>query len=219
VNDDDAIDIIAKDTVYQGFFRVDCYRLRHRRHDGGWTTELSREVYERGRTVGVLLYDPASDAVVLVEQFRLPYRLAGFPAWQAEIVAGIVGKDDRSPGDVARREAVEEAGVTIDGPLVPIQRYLPSPGGATETIELFCGRADARTAGGIHGLASEHEDTKVLVLDYRAAMARLKAGAIVNGPTVLALHWLAANRARLRRAWPAPAEKPAKRSSATRSAP
>lgn len=199
---DDAIDILAKETVHQGFFRVDCYRLRHRLHDGGWTTEMSREVYERGHTVGVLLYDPAADAVVLVEQFRLPPHLAGFPAWQIEIVAGIIGPNDPSPEEVARREAVEEAGVTIEGALVPMARYMPSPGGSTETIDLFCGKADSSSAAGVHGLADEHEDTKVVVLAYREALRRLEAGAIVNGPTVLSLYWLRANRARLRRRWP-----------------
>ena len=84
-----------------------------------------------------------------------------------------------------------------------MHRYMPSPGGSTETIALLCGKVDAARAGGIYGLADEHEDTKVVVLSYREAMRRLRAGAIVNSPTILSLYWLAANRARLRRAWPA----------------
>lgn len=200
---DDALEILSRETVFQGFFRVDRFRLRHRLYAGGWTTPMEREIFERGRTVGLLLYDPDADAVVLVEQFRLAPHLAGLPAWQVEIVAGIVGADDRSADAVARREAQEEAGVTIAGTLVPIHRYMPSPGGSTETVDLLCGRVDSRGAGGIHGLADEHEDTKVLVLSYRAAMQRLRTGAIINSPTLLSLYWLAANRARLRRAWPA----------------
>ncbi|HXP30793.1 MAG TPA: NUDIX domain-containing protein [Stellaceae bacterium] len=202
---DAGVEILERDVAYQGFFRIDRYRLRHRLYAGGWSGVLTREVFERGRTVGVLLYDPERDAVVLVEQFRLPAHLAGFSGWQVEIVAGIVDRDGEAEAAVALREAQEEAGLAIAGALVPVHRYMPSPGGSSEIIDLFCGRVDARGAGGIHGLAAEHEDIKVVVLAYREAMQRLKSDAIQNGPTVLALHWLAANRARLRRLWrPAP---------------
>ncbi len=197
----DGIEIFGRETAYQGFFRIERFRLRHRLYAGGWTSPMEREIFERGRTVGVLLYDPAADAVVLVEQFRLAPHLAGLPAWQIEIVAGIVGKDDASAEDVARREAREEAGVAVEGALVPIHRYMPSPGGSTELVDLFCAQVDSSQAGGIHGLPDEHEDTKVLVLPTRAALRRLKSGEIANSPTMLALYWLAANRARLRREW------------------
>ncbi|HXQ52723.1 MAG TPA: NUDIX domain-containing protein [Stellaceae bacterium] len=197
---DDGLEILDRETVYSGFFRVDRFRLRHRLYAGGWSAPMEREIFERGRTVGILLYDPAADAVVLVEQFRLAPHLAGLPAWQTEIVAGIVAADDAGAEEVARRESHEEAGVEIAGALVPIHRVMPSPGGSTEIVELYCGRVDASRADGIHGLAAEHEDTKVVVLSYRAALRRLRTGAIVNGPTVVALYWLAANRARLRRA-------------------
>ena len=199
MNDD--YEILARETVYRGFFRIERFRLRHRLYRGGWTTPMEREVFERDLAVGVLLYDPAADALVLIEQFRLPPLVAGFPLWQTEIVAGIVDARDGSEAEVARREAQEEAGVEIIGELVPIHRYMPSPGGSSEIIALYCGRVDSRNAGGFHGIADEHEDIKVLVLGYREAMRRLRAGDIVNGPTVLALHWLAGNRARLRRRW------------------
>jgi ADP-ribose pyrophosphatase len=199
---DDGLDIISREIVYRGFFRVDKFRLRHRLYAGGWTAPFDREIFERGRSVGLLLYDPAADAVVLVEQFRLAPHLVGLPAWQAEIVAGIVAPDDDSEEGVARREAHEEAGVAIDGALIPIHRFMPSPGGSSELIGLYCGAVDSRSAGGLHGLAVEHEDTKVLVLPYRAAMQRLRTGAIINSPTIIALYWLAANRGRLRKSWP-----------------
>jgi len=200
---DDRLEILAQETVYKGFFRVDRFRLRHRLYAGGWSAPFEREVFERGCTVGILLYDPAADTVVLVEQFRLPPHLTGFPAWQTEIVAGIIDAADESAAEIARREAHEEAGVTIDGALVPIHRFMPSPGGSSEVIDLFCGRVDSHAADGIHGLAAEHEDIKVVVLSYRDAMRRLRDGTIINSPTLIALYWLAANRARMRRAWPA----------------
>jgi ADP-ribose pyrophosphatase len=198
---DDAVKILKRETVYQGFARLDRYRLRHRLYAGGWSEEMEREIFERGRTVGVLLYDPARDTVILVEQFRLPAHLAGFPAWELEIVAGIVDHEDESAEDLARREAKEEAGIEILGDLVPVHRFMPSPGACTEQVDLYCGRVDAQGAGGIHGLAQEHEDIKVVVLSYRAVMKKLRDDEIKNGLTALALYWLAAHRAELRRRW------------------
>ena len=198
---DDAVKIMKRETVYQGFARLDLYRLRHRLYAGGWSEEMEREIFERGRTVGVLLYDPQRDTVVLVEQFRLPAHLAGFPAWELEIVAGIVDHDGESAEDLARREAKEEAGIEILGELVPVHRFMPSPGACTEQVDLYCGRVDAQGAGGIHGLAQEHEDIKVVVLPYRVVMKKLRGDEIKNGLTALALYWLAAHRAELRRRW------------------
>jgi ADP-ribose pyrophosphatase len=120
---DATIEIIDRETAYQGFFRIDRYRLRHRLYSGGWSGELSREVFERGHAVGVLLYDPARDTLVLIEQFRLAAHLAGFPAWQTEIVAGIIDRPGESASDVARREASEEAGLAIEDDVLPIHRY------------------------------------------------------------------------------------------------
>ncbi|HEX9488733.1 MAG TPA: NUDIX domain-containing protein [Stellaceae bacterium] len=198
---DAAIEILDRETAYQGFFRIDRYRLRHRLYSGGWSGELTREIFERGHAVGVLLYDPARDALVLIKQFRLAAHLAGFPAWQLEIVAGIIDRPGESAPEVARREAKEEAGLTIEGEVLPVHRYLTSPGGSTETVTLYCGRIDSRDAGGIHGCADEQEDIKVIVKSYDETMQLLRTGKINNGFTIVALYWLAANRARLRRKW------------------
>lgn len=198
--DGDPIDIIESQTVYRGFFRIDRYRLRHRLYSGGWSAEMSREVFVRGNAAAVLLYDPDRDAVVLVEQFRLAAHLAGYPAWQLEIVAGIV-ETESSPLEVARRETSEEADLAILGELVPIHRYLTSPGGTTEVVDLFCGRVDSAGAGGIHGLADEHEDIRVVVKTFDEAMELVRKGTIANGFALFALYWLAAHRARLRQRW------------------
>ncbi len=194
--------ILRKQTVYHGYFQLDRYTLRHRLYRGGWSAPMRREVFERGNTVGILLYDPRRDALVLVEQFRLPAHLAGFPAWQTEIVAGIIENQREFPRAVAVREAHEEAGVVLTAPPFLAQKFMTSPGGSTETFHLFCARVDSRGIGGIHGLPHEHEDTKVAVKSFGAVMKAALAGRIQNGPTLTALYWLAANRARLRRRWP-----------------
>ncbi len=194
--------ILRKRTGYRGHFRVDVYTLRHRLYRGGWSATMTREVFERGCTVGIVLYDPRRDALVLVEQFRLAAPLAGRPGWEIEIVAGIVDKDGESAADVAVREAFEEAGLAVLGRPVRAFKALTTPGGSSETFEVFCGRVDSRDAGGIHGLADEHEDIKVVVKSFAQVQRLIAHGKIQNGPSLLALYWFAANRARLRRHWP-----------------
>lgn len=198
---EDDISIIKHETLHRGFFRLERYRLQHKLYRGGWSAEIEREIFERGNTVGVLLYDPDRDAVVMVEQFRLAAHLAGMPAWELEVVAGIVDHEGESAIELARREAQEEAGIALIGEPEFLHRYMPSTGACTEVIDLFCARVDARGADGIHGLATEHEDIKVVVLSFAEAMRLVQVDAIKNGPTLLALYWLAAQRERLRRDW------------------
>jgi ADP-ribose pyrophosphatase len=194
-----AFEISEKSTVFQGYFRIDRYRFRHRLFAGGWSGEITREVFERGHAVGVLPYDPAGDAVVLIEQFRIGAVAADMPAWQSEVIAGIIDEGE-TPAAVAHREAREEAGCTIQE-LVHICHYLVSPGGASETVQLYCGRVDSAGVGGIHGLAHEHEDIRVEVVRLEDARARLCASRFSNAPLIIALQWLILNRDDLRRRW------------------
>jgi ADP-ribose pyrophosphatase len=192
-------EIIEKSLRYKGFFEIVRYRLRHRLFAGGWSGEIQREVFERGHAVAVLPYDPSADAVVLIEQFRIGAVVAGFAPWQTEIVAGIV-EEGEAPEDVARRETEEEAGASV-GALIPICRYLVSPGGASESVALYCGRVDSRNLGGIHGLPEENEDIRVDVRPFAQAMVELNAGRITNAVSIIALQWLALHREELRRSW------------------
>ena len=64
------VEIVEKETPFQGYFRVDRYRLRHRLHNGEMGAEISREIFERGHAAAGLLYDPDLDLLVLLEQFR-----------------------------------------------------------------------------------------------------------------------------------------------------
>jgi len=198
----EAVDLIARETGFQGYFRVDRYRLRHRLFEGGWTPPFAREVFERGHAAAVLLYDPRRDQVVLIEQFRIGAYAAGWHPWLIEIVAGIIGPGEEAEG-VVRREAMEEAGCRI-GRMERIADYLVSPGGTSETVAVFCGEVDASTAGGVHGLVDEHENIRVGVVSTDQAIAWLDDRLLTNGITVVALSWLARHRERLRSQWQCP---------------
>ncbi len=197
----DDVRVLACDTVYQGYFRVDRYRLQHRRHDGGWTQELTREVFERGHAVGVLPYDPRRDEVVLIEQFRVGAHAAGWAPWQLEVVAGIIDEGETAE-EVARRESLEEAGLTLLD-LAPMTDFLVSQGAVSETVRMFCGRVDATGAGGIHGLEHEGEDIKVVVVPFAELPALLAANKVTNATGLVALQWLLLNRDELRARWSA----------------
>ncbi len=193
------VEILEQMVGYQGFFRIDRYRLRHRLYSGEWGPELVREVFERGHAAAVLPYDPVRDQVVLVEQFRIgALQDAGGP-WLLEIVAGII-EPGETPEAVARREAVEESGCHITD-VVPICECFVSPGGTTERLSLFCGKVDASDAGGTHGLAEEGEDIRVVVMSADEAYAQLQAGAIKAAAPIIALQWLRLNHDWVRNRW------------------
>ncbi|HEX4570530.1 MAG TPA: ADP-ribose diphosphatase [Dongiaceae bacterium] len=195
----DGVELLEKSERYSGFFRINQYRLRHRLFAGGWSGVIEREVFERGHAVGVLPYDPVADSLVLIEQFRIGALVAGMSPWLIEVVAGII-EEGEAPEEVARRETLEEAGLEIQA-LMPMCRYLVSPGGSSESVLLYCGRVDSRGAGGIHGLAEEHEDIRVDHLPYGEAMRLLEEGLVTNSVALIALQWLALHRDRVRAAW------------------
>ncbi|ETX01864.1 MAG: ADP-ribose pyrophosphatase [Candidatus Entotheonella factor] len=192
-------EILETSTGYAGFFRILRYRLRHRLFSGEWSRELTRELFERGHAAAVLPYDPVTDRVVLTEQFRIGALQAPGGPWLLEIVAGIIEAGE-TPQDVVRREAMEEIGCAVSD-LVSICDYHVSPGGTSERIHLFCGRVDASQAGGVHGVADEDEDIRVVVMSADDAIAHMQAGQIVSAAPIIALQWLMMNRASLRENW------------------
>lgn len=190
--------IVAKETLFQGFFRLIRYQFKHRLFAGGWSEVIEREMFERGHAVALLAYDPRQDHVVMIEQIRVG-ALEDPQPWQREIIAGMIDAGE-APQSVAKREAWEEAGLTI-GRMEKICSYYPSSGGCSEKLEVYIGEVDASQAGGIHGLASEHEDIKVHVLSRQQAYQSIKNGQIENGASIIALQWLELHYRDLQSQW------------------
>lgn len=193
------VEVIERESCFRGFYRLDRVHLRHRQFAGGMGPQLSRELFVRHDAVCVLPYDPQRDCVVLIEQFRVGALDKSANPWLLELVAGLIDKDEE-PEEVARREAVEEAGLTL-GALWPITAYYPSPGGSDERVHLFVGRCDSATAAGIHGLPEEGEDIRVHVWPLADALQAVRDGRIDNAASIIALQWLALNRAEVRGLW------------------
>lgn len=190
------VEVIERRCLHQGFFRLEQVRLRHRLFEGGWSGEVVREVHCRHDAVGVLLYDVERDAVVLVEQIRAGALSDPDSPWKLEVVAGLVEAGE-SPAEVARREAMEEAGCPV-GELVELHTYYPSPGACDERVTLYCALVDSSGLGGVHGVDEEHEDIRVHVLGFSQAWELLQAGRLDNAMCLIAFHWLAGQRASLR---------------------
>lgn len=196
---DRKVDIIEKKTVFQGYFRVDAYRLRHTLHRGGMSGEFRREVFERGHAVAVIPYDPVRRELVLLEQFRIGAYAAGIDPWLTEVVAGIIGEGETTE-QVARREVEEETGLTVSDLMAALE-FVASPGGSSETVTLFVGRVDATGAGGIFGLDHEDEDILVTALPVAQALALLDGGRLNNAQALISLQWFALNENKVRAAW------------------
>jgi ADP-ribose pyrophosphatase len=199
----EGVELLDAETVFQGHYRVERLTLRHRLFAGGWSRPLVRELFRAHNAVVVLPYDPEADQVVLIEEFRVGFYANGETPWPIAVVAGVI-EPGEAPETVARREALEEAGCALLGPLERIVDYYTSPGCSSERISAFCGRCRVEGVGGVHGLAAEGEDIRVRVAAFAEMRTLLERGEIQSGPAVIAAQWLVLNRDRLRARWLGP---------------
>ncbi|EGQ8128774.1 ADP-ribose diphosphatase [Vibrio parahaemolyticus] len=195
------VEIISKESVFEGFFKMVKYRFKHKLFAGGWSDVVEREMFERGHAAAMLPYDPKTDQVVIIEQIRIGALEHEHP-WQLEIVAGMIDRDEPAE-EVIRREAEEEAGITV-GRVASVTSYYPSSGGCSEKLDVFVGEVDASKAHGIHGLDYEDEDIRVHVLSREQAYQWVKDGIFENGASIIALQWLQLNHQELRSQWGCP---------------
>lgn len=198
------VQIISNETAWKGRFSVEVVKFRQRRFDGAMSGVRTWELLCRGRAAGVLPYDPITDQVALIEQFRLPALAAGFEPVMVEIPAGLcdAGED---PAKTVIREAQEEMKLPVDL-LEPIGDFLLTPGASDERCTMFVGRIHAPQAGpdgiiGQGGLAAEQEDIRVRLHPATAAIEAAAAGRYANSVTAIALLWLAVRREWLRAHW------------------
>lgn len=192
------IDVESQNRAYSHFFALDDIRLRHERFDGSMSGTLDRAVFIASDAAILLPYDPIRDRVLLVEQMRMgPFARGDRACWQLEPIAGRVDAGE-TPLQAARREAQEEAGLTL-GEIETVAEVYASPGTSTEFYYIFCGLADLPDSiTGVGGLETEDEDIRSHTLSFEALMALVEGQGAANAPLVLAAFWLARHRDRLR---------------------
>lgn len=192
------VDLIHHARPYDNFFAMDEIRLRHKRFDGTMSDEIERALLISVDAMLLLPYDPKRDRVLLVEQFRGgPFLRGDENPWMLEPIAGRIDPGE-SAEDAAHREAMEEAGITLQE-LLPISGHYPSPGTSCEFYHCFLGIADLPDdVEGIGGVADENEDIRSQLFTFDELMALLDSGEAQVGPLVTSALWLARHRDRLR---------------------
>lgn len=191
--------MLQDQSVWSGHYAVRRLTLQHRRFAGDWSDPIVREVFERGDAVAVLPYDPSTDSLVMIEQFR-PGALRGHDSpWMLELIAGVVEAGEADE-EVVHREAMEEAECELTE-LLPIATVFPSAGACTEQVRLFCGRVSKAAIGELRGLQAEGEDILVHSIPRADALQMVADNRIPNGHTLIALQWLHIHGASLRERW------------------
>ncbi|RJQ79177.1 NUDIX domain-containing protein [Amycolatopsis panacis] len=140
---------------------------------GGGTAR--REVVEHLGAVAILALD-ADCAVTLVHQYRHPL---GRRLW--ELPAGLIDHPGEEPVVAARRELVEEAGLTARD-WVTLVDVAASPGFTDEVVRVFLARELSEVDREV--LGEEEADLVVRRFPLAEAVRMALAGELVNGATV-----------------------------------
>lgn len=177
-----------------GFRPYERYHAVLRASDGS-AVRQTVDVLRGGAVVGVLGFDPERGLVVLIRQFRLPAHLATGRGEMVEIVAGRVEAGEDAHG-AAVRECLEEIGIAPRA-LIPMLAFLPTPGITDEAAQLFLGLLDSAHLPARAGAEAEVEVTHPFTATIDDALAALHGDRCANGYLIIALQWLALNRARL----------------------
>ncbi len=192
------IKVESQSIGYNGFFLVEDYRLRHRLFAGGYSETLDRAAFISGDAAVVLPYDARRDRVLLIEQFRTgPFARGEANPWMIEAIAGRIDPGE-SPEQTAHREALEEAGITLDC-LIEAPRFYPTPGAKTEFIHCYIGLTDLPDdAGRPGGMEDEGEDIRPHLVPFDTLMEMVQSGEAGNAPLVVLALWLDRMRESLR---------------------
>ncbi len=190
----------ADEVVWAGRFPVQRVRFRFRKRDGTPSAPLTWELMRRGQGTVILPWDPVTDRIALIEQFRLPALAAGEEPMMTELPAGLV-ETGEDPDATARRELAEETGLHTDR-MIPIGAFMLMQGASDERVHFYLAQVALQDEDGtLGGLDTEGEETAVVVVTAADAFAMVAGNRIRNAPAALALLWLQVNHARLRAEW------------------
>lgn len=157
-------------------------------NDGTLQTQ-SREAYDRGNGATILLYNKASQTVILTRQFRIPTYVNGnADGMMIEACAGLLDQDN--PEDCIRRETEEETGYKIRDVKKVFEAYM-SPGSVTEILYFFIAEysKDMKVSDG-GGLEEEAENIEVLEYPFTKALEMIRTGEIKDAKTIMLLQHL-----------------------------
>jgi nudix-type nucleoside diphosphatase (YffH/AdpP family) len=187
--------VIHKTTrLFNDFFQIDEVMVSHERQDGTMSPDERRLIFERGDAVAIMLYNPDSKSVIIVNQFKVPSLIARrrddpgtVDGWVTEATAGMIDKGE-TPEQAIVRETLEETGYRVANPRL-ISKFFSSPGGTSERIFLYFAEvrdADKVSAGG--GLPDE--DVTVVRMPVHELFDQLDKGSIEDPKLAIGAYWL-----------------------------
>ena len=176
-----SITITERTKPYQGFRQVEV--IDYREDESGISAR--RELMTGTRAVTVVAHDPNLDVLLMVRQFRLGAHIGTGFGKTAEFVAGMIDPGE-APEDSVRRELLEETGVAATV-VLPMCRFLTTPGLSDETIDLYYAQVDASDLPEEAGVAHETEQTFPFTVPLSEALTALDENHIYNGIVMVGL--------------------------------
>ncbi|MGH6677105.1 MAG: NUDIX domain-containing protein, partial [Xanthobacteraceae bacterium] len=180
--------------LFDDFFKIDEVIVAHERHDGTMSPDQRRLIFERGDSVAVLLYNADANAVVMVDQFKVPTLIARrrdapdtTDGWITEATAGMIDAGETAEQAIIR-ETREETGYRISNPRL-VCKFFSSPGGTSERIFLYFAEAHDSDRIGFGG-GIDGEDIAVLHMPVGDLMQALARGSIEDPKLAIGAYWL-----------------------------
>ncbi|MEN3791751.1 NUDIX hydrolase [Fulvimarina sp. MAC3] len=183
-------EIKHKEPIADGFWPYTRTVLEHERFDGVTrATGVQRDFLETGEVVVVIPYDPKTDSIAVIRQFRIGSAIALNKAAAIELPAGLVdaGEDVET---AAARELTEETGMTAKA----IERcfsMLSTPGLTTEHVNVFLAIIDPSEMKAHAGKAEEDEDIHPILTPVEDLLRAVDDGWVENGFLICCVHWFA----------------------------
>lgn len=188
----DKIKILKTDILSDNWYTLKKVTYEYAKKDGTINVQ-SREAYDRGNGATILLYNKASNNVILTRQFRLPTFINGNKSgFMIEACAGLLDKDN--PEDCIKRETEEETGYKVKEVHKIFEAYM-SPGSVTEILYFFVAEYSQQmkvNEGG--GAEHEEENIEVLELNFDQALGMIAAGEIKDAKTIMLLQYVRLNK-------------------------
>ncbi|MDR2274622.1 MAG: GDP-mannose pyrophosphatase NudK [Sphingobacterium sp.] len=182
------IEIVKTEILSDNWYTLKKITYQYTKADGT-VQQQSREAYDRGNGAVILLYNTASQTVILTRQFRIPTYINGNESGMLiEACAGLLDQD--SPQDCIRRETEEETGYQIKEAKKIFEAYM-SPGSVTEILHFFIAEYTNNmkvSDGG--GLEEEEENIEILEIKIQDALYMIESGEIKDGKTIMLLQYI-----------------------------
>jgi nudix-type nucleoside diphosphatase (YffH/AdpP family) len=181
-------EIIDIQGLYDGWVRLLRAKVR-----GANGEVVTREIEHHGEAACVLPYDAERGSAMLVRQLRAPVLHAAGKNSMLEAIAGIVeaGED---PGTCATREAMEEAGVTLER-IEPVTVAWTMPGISTERMHFFL--AQYRAGAVLAARSAEDQAVEVVEMGLDDLARSADSGQLDDVKTLLLVQTLRLRQPRL----------------------